>query len=364
MGWSGSLTENSAIGASITYTPDSPESTAPSSKWVNVKTYAGNYSTSVFTAPKRGIYKFTLKGSGGAKISVGSGDSYSDGTMTTGGASGGTGGTTVGYLRLEAGETVYVGAGGVCRAAFVSTVNGASLAAIAKEYLLFVAGAGGSGGAWSDCHNWTGYGCSAADGGNGGGSSGVAGTKNSSETGGKGGSQSAGGAAGTTSAGSGSNKANGSAGAYGVGGEGSLSTRPSNGKLKGYGGRGGDGYYGGGGGASAAYDGSCSGAGGGAGSGYVKTATLTVIGKTYTSTTSQGGGAAANGAGSVVVTYYARADLPVNFNGTTLERIIFNGVDIQSLIFNGTKLFFERIKGRVSEWFTSTKAVRRSRVMI
>lgn len=52
----------------------------------------------------------------------------------------------------------------------------------------------------------------------------------------------------------------------------------------------------------------------------------------------------ANKAGSVIVEYYARADLPIVFNGTTIERLIFNGVDIQSLIYNGKKLFFERMK--------------------
>ena len=51
MGWNGSLTANSAVGNAITYTPDT--------------TAAHGYTAGAFSAPKKGIYSFTLKGSGG-----------------------------------------------------------------------------------------------------------------------------------------------------------------------------------------------------------------------------------------------------------------------------------------------------------
>lgn len=336
MGWSGSITASSAVGASTTYTPDSPESTDPASKWVNVKTYAGNYSVSSFTAPKRGVYQFILKASGGAKAYKYN-DSDSNGLYN--GVAGGTGGSTTGYLLLEAGQTVYVGAGGVCRAAFVSSVDGSSLSAIDKSKLYLVAGAGGSGAAYYDNYNETGYNCKIDTGGNGGGTSGAAGSEtNSVDTGaGGGGTQSAGGAAGETT-GSGVN-ANGSAGSQGVGGTGSQANDNDHFQYKCYGGRGGDGYYGGGGGSCSADGGGISAAGGGGGSGYVKTASFTHMGTTYKSTTSQGGGAASNKSGSVVVKYYAMGELPITFNGTKITELIFNGTKVTSVYYNGTKLF-------------------------
>ena len=76
MGWSGSLTSSSAVNSSITYTPDT--------------TTVGGYTGTSFTAPIRGIYKFTLKGSGGA-TNPNKLEYY---------RAGGTGGTKVGYLAL------------------------------------------------------------------------------------------------------------------------------------------------------------------------------------------------------------------------------------------------------------------------
>ena len=52
MGWTGSLTESSDVGSGIRWDPNSPESTDPNTTWVNVKTYAGNYSVGTFKAPK------------------------------------------------------------------------------------------------------------------------------------------------------------------------------------------------------------------------------------------------------------------------------------------------------------------------
>ena len=67
-----------------------------------------------------------------------------------------------------------------------------------------------------------------------------------------------------------------------------------------------------------------------------------MAGKTYASATRQGGGAAAGARGSVVVTYYALAELPVSFNGTKLTKLIFNGTEVKSLIYNGQTIFARR----------------------
>lgn len=299
MGWNGSLTEDSPLGSSIVLSPDSAG--------------IATYTVSAFTAAKKGVYQFTLLGSGGA------GAPYYDGRYGT--RSGGKGGRTVGYLLLEQGQTVYVGAGGTCSAAFVSSENGNKLSAVAQSSLYFVAGAGGEGASYTDKNNETGYNCDARSGAAGGGLEG--GRSNNSG----GGTQTQGG---TSSAG-------GYAGSYGTGGA-SRYEWGSN-KYQCVGGRGGDGYYGGSGGYVYADERGIKADGGGGGSGFVRTQTLTVGGETYTSSTTQGEGAAAMTAGSVTVTYYARGELPIIFNGTRLERLIFNGTEVSSLIFNGTKLF-------------------------
>ena len=98
MGWNGSLSASSANGSSIVYAPNTTE--------------AHKYTAGAFTAPKKGIYSFRLKGSGGhARHTFGSQ------------AAGGVGGLTIGYMQLEAGQTVYVGCGGPCSAAWVAKVN-------------------------------------------------------------------------------------------------------------------------------------------------------------------------------------------------------------------------------------------------
>ena len=327
MAWSGSLTQSSALGSKITFTPDTSTE--------------GAYSVSPFEAPRKGVYRFELAGSGGTNKS----------------ASGGEGGKTDGYLLLEKGQTVYVGAGGTCSAAFIASQTGEKLSAIPASALFFVAGAGGAGGK-SGFYESDKKGAVTA-GGNGGGASGADGT-----SGGKGGTQSAGGAG----YGSQSDGTLPGSGAYGAGGTGGSDDSYPVGAC--IGGRGGDGYYGGGGGSANASTNSATGAnnayayGGGGGCGYVKTGTLSVLSKTYTSTTSQGGGAASNANGSVVVTYYDRAELPIIFDGTQLERLIFDGVEIDSLIFDGTRLFFERIKRRVARWYMSMKPASRLRIPI
>ena len=313
MGWSGSLTASSAIGAAITFTPGT--------------TTMGGYTVSSFTAPKKGVYKFTLKGSGGA-----TGDS-----SRTGRAEGGEGGLTDGYLLLESGAKVYVGAGGPCSAAFVSSSTGTALSAVTQANLYFVAGAGGQGGAAGGKYQ------KVTAGGAGGGTKGADGlstTTGTIYTGGKGGTQTSGGAGGqrpnANSFGGPGNK-----GAYGVGGSWFYY---NNDDISAEAGRGGDGYYGGGSGGAAAQGETGSALGGGGGSGYVKTASLSVAGKTYASATQQGGGAAAGARGSVIVTYYALAELPVRFNGTQLTKLIFNGTEVKSLIYNGQTIFARRLK--------------------
>lgn len=288
MGWNGSLTADSAVGSAITFTPET-------STW-------HAYTVGAFTAPRKGVYRFLLRGSGGAYRST-------DGSSSAGG----TGGTTTGYLIMESGETVYVGAGGPCSAAFVSGATGAALKNIARDKLYFVAGGGGGGGArWGFDDNKSG------PGGNGGGTSGAG-----APSGGAGGSQTGGYAYGE-----------GQPGEYGN--DGASYHR----------GDGGDGLYGGYQGAFTS--GTCW--GGGGGSGYIHTGSVKAGSKTYTNATQQGGGAGSNTRGSVEVSYYARAELPVIFNGTALERLIFNGVEIESLVYDGVKLFMRSMMKRMRRW--------------
>lgn len=304
MAWTGSITASSGVGANATFTSGAAE---------------GAYSVSSFTAPKKGVYRFDLKGSGG----------------TNGTASGGAGGYTVGYKVMEAGETVYVGAGGTCSAAFVSAGYGASLAAAGSP--LFIAGAGGAGG---HIKRGSADDINAYAGGSGGGPSGAA----APQGGAGGGTDKAGGAAYQST----SHKVgNGANGAYGTGGAGG-GMGYSNGYA--YGGRGGDGYYGGAGGYGQWHDNDTTGTwgltamGGGGGSGYVNPGhkTVSVISGTFTSSTKQGDGAPAGSSGSVKVTYAARTVLPVFFDKTQLERLFFNGTEVGHLIYNGVPVYMRR----------------------
>ena len=347
MAWGGSLTSSSAVGSKITFTPDTSTE--------------GGYTVSSFKAPKKGVYQFELKGSGGSKGLASLGPDVVTDREYYSLADGGTGGKTIGYLLLEKDQVVYVGCGGTCSAAFIASATGANLSGINKDKLLFVAGAGGAGGSYGESNYKTGWNCYATKGGMGGGSSGASGDICNSYPGGSGGTQSIGGQPGGYES---SSTFSGGHGSYGVGG---VRTQNRWQTYVAISGRGGDGYYGGGGGHAYVNNGEPNSArayGGGGGSGYVKTAKLTVKDKTYTSSTSQGGGATSGNNGSVTVTYYARAELPIIFDGTQLERIIFDGVEIESLIYNGTKLFIERIKRRFARWYTSTKTACRSRIPI
>lgn len=332
MGWSGSLTENSALGSSITFTPDTE--------------IIGDYSVSSFKAPRKGVYKFVLNGSGGAKGSESNGSHTITSKSYYCQADGGEGGSTTGYLLLEKDQVVYVGCGGACSAAFVSSVTGANLAEISEPNLYFVAGGGGQGGSFGESHFKTGYNCYATKGGNGGGTTGADGEMDNLCTGGGGGTQSEGGQPNGYES---SDSVKGNAGAYGKGG---LCVSNQYDTYVAISGRGGDGYYGGGSGYAYTHDSepySARGYAGGGGSGFVKTANLTVRDTDYVSTTSQGGGATSATNGSVVVSYHAKAELPIIFNGVQLEQLFFNGVEIESLIFNGTKLFIERVKQLLSK---------------
>lgn len=288
MGWSGSLEASSPVGSAVTFTPDTAAE--------------GGYTVGAFTAPKKAVYRFLLRGSGGSY------NGYHDDGVS---CAGGTGGYTVGYLLLEENQTVYIGAGGTCSAAFVSKTSGTALKNIDQSNLYFVAGGGGGGGAmWGQPYNMK-----AGPGGNGGGTNGAAGSASPGVgTGGAGGTQTGG-------------------YAYGAGGGGGYSNAND---TSSWAGRGGDGYYGGCGGTASA--------GGGGGSGYVYSAALTVGSNTYASATEQGGGAGSNSAGSVVVAYYADAELPVTFDGVKLMEILFDGIRVEHLIYNGSALFMHKLK--------------------
>lgn len=316
MAWNRNLGASCAVGEQAVYSADTSA--------------VGAYTSGAFTAPKKGIYRFELRGSGG--------NSADGGTYQM---AGGQGGYTSGFLLLERGQTVYVGCGGPCSAAWAASANpgNAGVSAIAAGNLYFVAGAGGMGAACNDGVNWTGYNCHLSGGGAGGGASGQDASQvfwNTSwlEQYGRGGTQTAGGAKGSGGGLGGTN------GSYGVGGSAGGEG------VDGYifnGGRGGDGYYGGGGGIGWVTAGSGGwGGGGGGGSGYVKAASFTLYGKTYTSSTQQGGGAGSGANGSVTVTYYAMAELPVIFNGTRLTKLVFNGTEVSGLIYDGTRVFAQR----------------------
>lgn len=313
MGWSGSLGADSGVGAAIVFTPET--------------TAVGAYTSGSFTAPSKGIYRFRLRGSSGGAAQE------ANGSGGYGNAAGGEGGLTDGYLLMEAGQTVYVGAGGLCSAAYIAKTSGA-FAQLAAGSLLFVAGGGGKGGAFHDTNNYTGYNCKAYAGSAGGG---LAGGERATDRTGYPGTQSAAGA------GAEQNTAGGGYGGNGrVGGEGGGSGDYG---YEATGGRGGDGYFGGGGGKSTtAASIGCETHGGGGGSGYLSASSITVAGVTYRGATSAGGGAPAGACGSVEVSYHARAQLPVIFNGTRLTRLFLNGAQAGSLVYNGTKLFTRRQK--------------------
>lgn len=281
MGWSGSLTANSAVGSSITYTPD-----GVSGLW--------NYSRTSFTAPKKGVYRFILKGSGGPPWNAPENNSH---TIREGG---GSGGATTYYRFLEVGDVFYIGCGSHCSCTYLASTNATkaqhALSSIAKQNVYAVAGGGGEGGLITDDNNETQYNCVRGAGGAGGGSSGANGNDARGIKGGGGGTQT-----GVSSIGI--------AGSYGAGG-----WREEGGAAGYYviSGNGGDGWYGGNAGKAAGYkwEGADS-AGGGGGSSYCHNGlngTITYAGSTYTNSTTTGGGAGSGNYGNITITYMQEAN--------------------------------------------------------
>ena len=289
MGWNAMLDAQSAVGTAITFTPDTAEQ--------------GEYTVSSFTAPVKGVYQFLLCASGGTNGSL---DAQRDGTNGTTIIPGGAGGSVTGYLLLEKGETVYIGCGGTCSAAFAAGARGDSLAQTQEETLLFAAGAGGAGARAYKKRD-----------------------EGAATRGGMGGGE--------------------AYGAYGLGGAGEYAMADGH-DIHAWGGRGGDGYRGGSGGTAAATHNSMTGFtgsyanGGGGGSSYAYADAITHMGKVYGSSIQAGGGAAAGECGWVTVTYYARALLPIFFDGVQLERLIYNGAEALGLAYNGTVIYMRRVK--------------------
>lgn len=42
--------------------------------------------------------------------------------------------------------------------------------------------------------------------------------------------------------------------------------------------------------------------------------------------------------------------LPVKFDGVTLQRILYEGEEVLHLIHDGTKIFIERVRRWIAEW--------------
>lgn len=105
----------------------------------------------------------------------------------------------------------------------------------------------------------------------------------------------------------------------------------------------GDIYYGAGGGGEGgtfAENGTGGKTGGGNGAGNAKA-----------NTGSGGGGSGRGGSGIVILRGTQDDQLPVKFDGVTLQRILYNGQDVMHLIHDGTKIFMERI----NEWLKPKK---------
>lgn len=314
MGWSSSFSSSPAVGDSITFNPSVASASGGKAA----------YEVAALTAPKDGVYKFELYGSGGYVRTEPSTDGKA--------AAGGVGGKTTGRLYLKKGEVVYVGAGTPCAAAFVAKGTGTSLADLLTRSVSvpFIAGGAGGGGAvWGTSSN-----IKTTAGGNGGGASGGSALSawDNTTVGVTGGTQGAGGSGSFSSI-------------TGTLGQGYEPGYVNEDNVSSRGGWGGDGYYGGGSGAS----GGTVAHGGGGGSGYVYAATTTANGKSYANTTTAGGGMASNTKGKVVVTYEALGLLPVWFNGVQLAKIYFNNVELEHLSYGGTQIY-ARIVRLLRRW--------------
>ena len=313
------------------------------------QSYAYTGGMQSFTAPQKGIYKLEVYGAQG------------------GGGSGGLGGYSYGHVLLEKGAVLYIccgqegveastattyngGGGGKSQyfdltpnykptrtgssgggATHIATRSG-TLAALGSTSGLLIAAGGGGGAAAGDGLTSGGFG----SGGTGGGTSGGSGIGSSGWTT----------AGGTQTSGY----------AFGQGATGINAWADYDGNANyacNAAGGGGGGLYGGTVSPSVNNHEPSSKSGGGGGSGYIGgVPSLTYFGTTYGSGTSNG---KRSGGGYAVITFVKKGELPVTFNGTTLQRIIFNGVEVGSLIYNGTKLFMERMKRRVCGWLSDLK---------
>ena len=278
-----------------------------------------------FTAPQKGVYKLECWGAAGGI--------QSSATNARDGAHG-WGGYGCGYRMMEKGEVIYIccgqagawGASGVSYnggnrgalrggyyggqgggATHMATVTGTltSIGTDNKSKVLLVAGGGGGGSSV-----WNVYGeC----GGDGGGESG--GQYPDSDA-----------PAGTQTSGF----------AFGQGGDGYGSMYNEEYDYNFLSGGGGGGWYGGYGSGDWRHSGS-------GGSGYIGgVPSFDYKGVTYAPGW-ETGSSAATGNGSAKITFIKKGELPVIFNGTTLQTIIFNGTEITSLIVNGTRLFIKQL---------------------
>ena len=294
-----------------------------------ISSTVGSYTDYAYTggmqsmkAPINGVYRLECWGAGGGQSSASESDEH---------RVGGAGGYSVGYIRLNAGDQIYVCvgqrgasrsdggnrynggrdastdnnpaisygcyAGGGCTHMATATGELSSLAS-QKSAVLIVAGGGGSGrGWWSDSSLYWGIG------GNGGGTSGGAGVGQGTTAG----------AGGTQSSGAG----------FGYGGAASAD------KATG----GGAGWYGG----------MAHASGGGGGAGYIGgVPSFSYNGTAYSPATTNGNGSAVLTNGKARITLVAKTELPVRFNGTQLTKLIFNGTEVKSLIYNGQTIFARR----------------------
>lgn len=114
----------------------------------------------------------------------------------------------------------------------------------------------------------------------------------------------------------------------------------------------GDIYYGAGGGGGASKFGSPSGKGGNTGGGD--------SGKNGTANTGSGGGGKASGGSGIIILRGTQDDqLPVKFDGVTLQSILYEGEEVMHLIHDGTQIFIEK----VGRWFKRSRQRMRSALL-
>lgn len=294
--------------------------------------YTGGMQT--FTAPVTGVYKLEVIGAKGGHSSWSTDGKEADASCL--------GGYGCGYKMLKKGDVLHIccggyngqsttggyngGGGGASNwsgvvggagggATHIATMTG-TLAEIGKTNLskiLIVAGGAGGG---SNC----GYGAYTKWGGNGGGETGKKQSASSATPG-------------TQSSGN----------AFGQGGKASANSYWDDYEAGFAAGGGGGGLYGGTGGGDYFHAGA-------GGSGYIGgVPAFTYKGKTYSPSWTTGS-SLSTGNGYAVITFMVKGELPVIFNGTTLEKLVFDGVEIESLIYDGTKIFAQKIKNLFRRW--------------